>query len=239
MKKIQAGLGVAVVAVLSVASFAFAEGSAPKPLQVGVGASTQTDIGGDQNHEGSKVNSSTDVNTHMEAGDQNEQKDGSMNSSDTKNSDTGDMGERDEVKGDVSASYRSATAPFSQNLLKIADKEKEIGGDIKAVADAQSASNVKTSDAIAHVEGRGGFRTFFFGADYKSIHVLKQEMIKTTAQIAQLKVLADKATDPADKVTLNAQIQVLVDQQTKIQVLITAKESTFSLFGWANKWMND
>jgi hypothetical protein len=119
MKKIQAGLGVAVVAVLSVASFAFAEGSAPKPLQVGVGASTQTDIGGDQNHEGSKVNSSTDVNTHMEAGDQNEQKDGSMNSSDTKNSDTGDMGERDEVKGDVSASYRSATAPFSQNLLRM------------------------------------------------------------------------------------------------------------------------
>jgi hypothetical protein len=168
---------------------------------------------------------------------------------------TADVEVRNEVKASVSASSTatkaqvskstSATAPgtenrspvatFVQELLKVADREKGIGAQVRLIAQQQQESNEKTADATTKIEKRSKLKTFFLGSDYKNLGILRSEIVKTEAEIAQLQVLIAKATTTTAKATLTAQLSVLQAQQVKVQSFINAHADTFSLFGWMLK----
>lgn len=148
---------------------------------------------------------------------------GNMNASSTRGS---DMGE----------SHRSAVANFVQGLLKVADREKGgIGSEVRVIAQEQNDSSTTTIEAINNVDHRSSLKVFFFGSDYKNIGVLRSQMSKTTNRITRLEALVAQSTDDADKATLNAQIQVLENDQTQIDAFVSAHEDQFSLFGWFTK----
>ncbi len=131
--------------------------------------------------------------------------------------------------------HRSAVATFVQSLLKVANREGGIGAQVRLIAQAQNDSEKETTDALVKIENRGGFKTFFIGADYKNIGVVRRHMVTTANQIAELKVLADKATNSNDKAELQAQIVILEQEQAKIDLFIKKYENKFSLFGWMLK----
>jgi hypothetical protein len=144
----------------------------------------------------------------------------------------GDENKDNDNKNAVGEAHRSVVAAFVQHLLQVADREGGIGAEVKVIAQAQNDSQKVTNDALVKVQGRGGFKTFFIGADYKNIGTIRSEMVVTANQIAQLKKLIEKTTNTTDKAELQAQVQILEQEQVKIEAFLKAKESTFSLLGW-------
>ena len=139
-------------------------------------------------------------------------------------------------QGDVSSeTHRSVVSTFVKSLLAVADREGDIGAQVRVVAQSQNDSASTTASAMTKVDERGSLRTFFFGSDYRNLGVIRSEIATTTENIAQLKTLLDQATSTTDREELNAQIQVLEAEQVKVNAYVTAHENTFSLFGWFSK----
>lgn len=134
-----------------------------------------------------------------------------------------------------SAAHRSAIANFVQSLLAVADREGGIGQQVRLIAQQQNESKELTAEAIDTVEKRSKIKTFLLGTDYKNIGALRSEMVKTRNHIEQLTRLGDQAEIDQDKTELQAQIQNLEQEQTKINSFISENENKFSLFGWAAK----
>jgi hypothetical protein len=132
-------------------------------------------------------------------------------------------------------SHRSTVATFVQSLLAVADRESEIGQELRVIAKQQNDTKDRASDLINAVENRNKVKTFFIGTSYKNLGELRSQMVQTRNQIEQLKQLAEKAENEGDKTELQNQIQVLEQEQTSINNFITQNESKFSLFGWAVK----
>ncbi len=209
-------------------SVAFAEEYAV-PLQVKGSLGTQVDT----STTNTNLDADADVNASASAG----TKADDSNMAEVKNttSVSTEANENDTDAGSRSAmsdTHRSAVATFVQSLLKVADREGGIGAQVRVIAQAQNDSEKTTAEAIAKVENRNGFVTFFIGTDYKNIGVLRSEMVTTSNQIDQLKKLVAQVTNSTDKAELQAQIQVLEQEQVKIQTFITTHENRFSLLGW-------
>ncbi|MFA5934161.1 MAG: hypothetical protein WC795_03015 [Candidatus Paceibacterota bacterium] len=134
--------------------------------------------------------------------------------------------------------HRSFVATFVQQLLNLANREGGIGDQVKVIANEQNDSKDNVANTIDQIKNRSGFKTFFIGTDYKNIGQLRSEMVKTANQIDQLKALLDQTINADSKVTLQAQIQKLEQQQQKINDFIKANEGKFSLFGWFVKLFN-
>ena len=141
-----------------------------------------------------------------------------------------------ENKGqDTAELHRSAVATFVQSLLTVADREGGIGQEVRVIAEQQNEVKDRAADLIYAVENRNKVKTFFIGTSYKNLGELRSQMVQTRNQIEQLARLSVKAENEGDKTELQNQIQLLEQEQTKINDFITLNESKFSLFGWAVK----
>jgi len=139
-------------------------------------------------------------------------------------------------KGKInSETHRSVVATFVQGLLAVADRDGGIGKQVRVIAQQQNDSKEESSNAIETIEKRSKFKTFLLGADYKNIGVLRSEMVKTRNQIDQLKRLAENANSKKNTKDIQSQIEILVQEQDKINIFISQHVSEFSLFGWATK----
>lgn len=137
------------------------------------------------------------------------------------------------------AEHRSAIAIFVQELLNVAGKEQgEIGQQIRTIAQQQNQSVTTTIDVIEKVQTRSKIKTFLIGTNYKNIGQLRSETVKTSNQIDQLKRLLDKTTSEENKATLQGQVQILEQEQLKIENFLKINEAKFSLFGWFVKLFN-
>ncbi|EKD46875.1 MAG: hypothetical protein ACD_67C00031G0001 [uncultured bacterium] len=131
--------------------------------------------------------------------------------------------------------HRNTMAVFVRSLLAIADREGGIRQEVRVIAEQQNETKDRASDLINAVESRSKVKTFFIGTSYKNLGELRSQMVQTKNQIDQLKRLADKAENEQSKAELQAQIQVLEQQEAGINTFIAQNESKFSLFGWAIK----
>ncbi len=154
----------------------------------------------------------------------------------TQEQNTVQMKEKEKNKGQANAeSHRSTVANFVQSLLAVADREGGIGQQVKVIAQQQNDIKDRAADLIYAVGNRIKIKTFFIGTSYKNLGELRSQMVQTRNQIEQLKQLAEKAENAGDKTELQNQIQILEQEQMKMNDFITQNESQFSLFGWAVK----
>ncbi len=137
------------------------------------------------------------------------------------------------------ALQRSNTANFVQNLLNIANKEKNgVGEQIKLVAQEQNQIKNNIDEKIKKIQDRNRIKAFLIGNDYKNLGQLRSEVSKFTNQINHLKDLLDKATNEETKKTLEEQIKKLETEQTQANNFLKTNENKFSLFGWFAKFFN-
>ena len=134
--------------------------------------------------------------------------------------------------------HRSAVANFVQNLLQVADREGGIEKQVRVIAQQQNQSASSTASAIENVQARSKIKTFLIGTDYKNLEALRSEIVQTQNRLKQLNRLAENTQNEADKTEIQNQIQVLEQEQTKIENFIKTQESKFSLFGWLVKLFN-
>jgi hypothetical protein len=88
------------------------------------------------------------------------------------------------------------------------------------------------------VQTRNKVRTFLFGSDYKNLGALRSEMVQTRSRLEQLSGLMEGAQNEGDKTELQNQIQVLEQEQEKIDNFVNDREGKFSLFGWLAKLLD-
>lgn len=132
----------------------------------------------------------------------------------------------------TSTEHRSAVSAFVKSLLLVADRDGGIGPQVRIIAKEQNDAASSTAEAITKVEDRGSVRKFFFGSDYKNLGVIRSELATTDKNIARLSALANVETDVLIKAELETQIDVLKDEQVKLNAYIEDHEDGFSLFGW-------
>ena len=136
-------------------------------------------------------------------------------------------------KGKVmSEQHKSNVANVVQDLKNLADRDFQIGTEIRTVAKEQEQSNSSSTKAMQEIEKRGGFKTFLIGTNYKNIGVLRSEVVTTQNSIDRLTKAMERATDGSVKADLNAQIKALEEINTNATNFIQENESKFSLFGW-------
>lgn len=146
--------------------------------------------------------------------------------------------EIEENTEETSASHRSVVSTYVRSLLDVADREGGIGQQVRVIAQQQNESLDKTTETINKIQNRNRIKTFLIGSDYKNIGSLRSLMVKTRNEVEQLKRLAEKTTTEEVKTELQNQIQILEQEQTKINDFITLNEEKFSLFGWVLKLLN-
>ena len=131
--------------------------------------------------------------------------------------------------------HRNTVANFVQSLNGIADRETGIGQQIRTVAQHQNQFETTTVQAMEKIQTRSKIKTFFFGTDYKNLGTLRSEMVQTRNRLEQLNQLMENVQNEGDQTELQNQIQILGQEQTKIESFIKAHEGKFSLFGWLVK----
>ncbi len=134
--------------------------------------------------------------------------------------------------------HRSSVANFVQSLLQVADREGEMGQQVRVIAQQQNQSASITIQAMEKVQTRSNIKTFFFGSDYKNLGTLRSEIVQTRNRLEQLNTLMENVQNEGEETELQNQIEILEQEQTKIESFIKAEEGRFSLFGWLVKWFN-
>ncbi|MFA6189919.1 MAG: hypothetical protein WC711_00165 [Candidatus Staskawiczbacteria bacterium] len=134
--------------------------------------------------------------------------------------------------------HRSSVANFVQSLLQVADREGGIGEQVKAIAQQQNQAVDATVQAVEKVQIRSKIKTFFFGSDYKNLGTLRSEVVQTSNRLEQLNKLMENIQNEGDKTELQNQIQILEQEQKKLEDFIKTNESKFSLLGWFVKLFN-
>jgi len=133
---------------------------------------------------------------------------------------------------EMSEQHKSNVANVVKDLTDLAGKDKNIGEDVRAVAEEQESSNERATKAIQAVEARGGFKTFLIGTDYKNIGALRSEVVTTQNSIDRLTKAKERAADDSVKAGLDTQIKALEETNTNALNFIKTNESKFSVFGW-------
>lgn len=134
--------------------------------------------------------------------------------------------------------HRSRVSNFVQSLLKVADREGGIGGQVRAIAQQQNQSADTTVRAMEKVQTRNKVKAFLIGTDYKNLGALRSEMVQTRNRLEQLNKLIENVQNEEEKTELQNQIQALEQEQTKIENFVKDNESKFSIFGWFVKLFN-
>ena len=138
----------------------------------------------------------------------------------------------------ASEQHRSVVSGFVQSLLQVADREGGIGEQVRIIAQQQNQSASTTIQAMEKVQTRSKVKTFFFGTDYKNLGTLRSEITQTENRLEQLNTLMVSVQNEGDKTELQNQIQVLEQEQVKIESFIKSQEGRFNLFGWLVKLLN-
>jgi len=134
--------------------------------------------------------------------------------------------------------HKNAVNDFVQDLLQLADKEGGIGEQVRNIAQQQNQSASTTLQVMEQVQTRNRVRTFLFGTDYKNLGVLRSEVVQTRNRLENLNKLMENIHNQAEQTGLQDQIQVLEQEQEKIENFIKDQEDKFSLFGWLLKLFN-
>jgi hypothetical protein len=140
------------------------------------------------------------------------------------------------VTGQANAeAHRSSVATFVKSLLSVADRDGGIGAEVRAVAQSQQESASTTVEAMTKIETRSKVLDFLFGTDWKNLGAVRSAAAKSAADIERLEAALADAASASVRADLEAQIEVLKDEQEDLEVFVTEHESSFSLFGWFTK----
>ena len=134
--------------------------------------------------------------------------------------------------------HRSAVANIVQELVKVANRDSQIGEEVKVVAQEEKDQSEIVKEKMDKVENGGGLKTFFIGSDYKNLGALRSELVTTQNHLNRLNKALERTTSTTIKADLETQIKDLEAIKTKADSFVKTNESKFSLFGWFVKLFN-
>jgi hypothetical protein len=145
------------------------------------------------------------------------------------------LGDDDREDGDEADEYKNEVSKSVRNLKELGAVEDGLGKKVNVIAQAQNADIPKVAKSIKDINDRGNLLKFFIGPKYGSLAEIQTAIVENQTRASVLTGLVAQATDPIVKGVLQDQINVLNQQNAKLQVFVTDSESGFSLLGWVFK----
>ena len=131
----------------------------------------------------------------------------------------------------------SITSIVSANIKQVKNNEvlKILNNKLKEIVKDKNQSSQEVLESIEKIESRNIFLKFLIGPNYNGIENLKQEVEKNKTRIQNLSQIINQLENEGEKSLIQEQIQLLEEENTKLQEMIQQEEETFSLFGWLVK----
>ena len=126
----------------------------------------------------------------------------------------------------------------AKNLKSVAFSEEEIAEDLEELADAQEETGGKINASVEKIQEQNKTKAFLIGTDYKNLGQLRSEMVQNRNQIRQLTQLIGQTENEENRLILQEQLELMVQEREQINNFITESEESFSLFGWAFRLIN-
>ena len=108
----------------------------------------------------------------------------------------------------------------------------KLGATIRTIAQRQGVKATEVEGLAQDVRSQGGVSKFFFGPKYDTLDSLKEKIAENTQDIASLNAAAARVTDPSLKTQVLDQVQVLTQENIRIQSLVDGAEKQNGLFAW-------
>lgn len=151
----------------------------------------------------------------------------------------------DKTSGETNSQInKDKSEEVTKNLKEIADEEKnsgntEVSNQILQVVTEQEQTQEQTTKAIEQVEKRGKVKTFLIGTDYKNLGQLRSSLVQNRNQIRKLTQAIGQIQEGGDTALLQEQLAELMLERERIKSIIQTNESSFSLFGWVARFLNN
>lgn len=124
------------------------------------------------------------------------------------------------------------------NLLAMENLTGGIGKQVSAIAKDFNNSVQKTVEAEEKIESRGFLKRIFFGGDSEAAQALQDEIAQNKEKIQQLLDLDQQARLKEEiKQTLQEQIQILQQEQDRLQERADKELASKGIFGWLFGWL--
>lgn len=126
----------------------------------------------------------------------------------------------------------SMVAGAVQEIVKVAERNGEIGQQIRAIAQTQTQNQEKLETSKQKIESRSGFAKFFIGPNYGEIKNSQKLLEQSKVQIEELDKLRTQLDDQGDQLQIIKQIQLLEQVNQQLETSLGKAQNAFSLFGW-------
>ena len=125
---------------------------------------------------------------------------------------------------------RSEVADVVQEMLQIAERDDEVGQQVKIIAQTQTQNQEKIKVSLQKVQSRNSFTKFFVGPNYGEVNNVKKLLEQNREQIKHLDRI--QITSEDDKQKLTEQVKLLEQTNREIENSLNTSQKGFSLFGW-------
>jgi len=134
-------------------------------------------------------------------------------------------------------------------LDEVSKQEKKSGNEIVSaqidqVVAIEEQNQGGTADAISELESRNKVKTFLVGVGYKNLGQLRSSLMHNRNEIRKLTRALNLVTDTGNitagtgsQVSIQAQLETLMQERERIKTIISENENVFSLFGWVSKFL--
>ncbi|MCK5490451.1 MAG: hypothetical protein KAI67_01270 [Candidatus Pacebacteria bacterium] len=130
---------------------------------------------------------------------------------------------------------RSRVANAVQEMLGVADRNGEIGQQIRTVAQNQEQNQQEMEVELNKVKSRSGIVKLFIGPNYKELKNVENRLENHNKNLEDLKILRNQITDDVDKNIMDQQIQVMEQVQAELENEVNDEKKGVSLLGWLFK----
>jgi len=131
---------------------------------------------------------------------------------------------------------RSRVANAVQEMLGVADRNGEVGQQIRTVAQNQEQNQQEMEVELNKAKGRSGIVKLFIGPNYKELKKVENRLENHNKNLEELKKLRNQITDDVDKNIMEQQIQVMEQVQVELENEVADEKKGASLFGWLFRW---
>lgn len=107
--------------------------------------------------------------------------------------------------------------------------QKSIIEEVNDILKRNNYSNERIANAMARIDKRTRLGTMVLGTD---LGVLRFQSVQLKDQIYQLKILAKKTNITTERNQINMQIDLIAQEQNRVEDFVLDQENKFSLFRW-------
>lgn len=145
---------------------------------------------------------------------------------------------QEKVKENNGEERRSRVATAVHEMLEVADRNIEIGQQVRLIAQNQNQEQNEMEGSLQVAHERNNIVKFLIGPNYKELNKVEDRLKNNKNRLNELRELRNKLDNDVDVDILTSQIEVMEQVGAELENEVDEAKGGVSLFGWLFKWMS-